>query len=291
MTRPSQPATTLDLLIPGILWATACSAGREMPPTVAPTGAPPVVTLTAVDYAFEAPDTIEAGFTTFRLVNDGSQLHMAQLIKLEGGRSLDDFLVAYAEAFRTTGPRPPWAPRFGGPGAADPGGSSNTTEYLEPGSYAWICIMNVPDGIPHVVKARMARAFAVRAHNGAPPPQTAPAASLVFQLVDYAFRITGPLRAGRHVVRVENAGTEPHEVGLLRLAPGKTMEDLQAWMQDPQGPPPGSSVGGVSSLAPKLEAYFEVDLTAGDYVVLCFVTAPDGRSHVEHGMIQQVRID
>ena len=65
---------------------------------VAAPAPPPVVTLTAVDYAFTAPDTIVAGVTAFRLVNDGSQLHMAQLIKLEGGRSLDDFLVAYTEA-------------------------------------------------------------------------------------------------------------------------------------------------------------------------------------------------
>jgi hypothetical protein len=204
---------------------------------------------------------------------------------------LDDFLVAYTEAFRTTGPRPPWAPRYGGPGAADPDGSSNATQHLEPGNYAWICIMNVPDGIPHVVKARMAKAFAVRASNSASAPQTAPAASLVFQLVEYFFRITGPLTAGRQVIRVENAGTEAHEVGLLRLAPGKTVEDFRGWMQNPQGPPPGNSVGGVSSLAPNLEAYFEVDLTPGEYVILCFVTAPDGRSHAEHGMIQHVRID
>jgi hypothetical protein len=148
--RMPQPAPALDLLIPSLLWVTACSTGRQRPSTVAAPAAPPVATLTAVDYGFEAPDTIEAGLTAFHLVNEGSQLHMAQLIKLEGDRSLDDFLVAYTEAFRTTGPRPPWAPRYGGPGAAHPGGSSNATQYLEPGNYAWISLMNVPDGIPHV---------------------------------------------------------------------------------------------------------------------------------------------
>jgi hypothetical protein len=284
-------APTLDLRVPALLWLSACSTAREMPRTTAAPATPPIVTLKAVDYAFETPDTIEAGITTFRLVNQGSQLHMAQLIRLEGGKSLDDFLEAYTEAFRTTGPRPPWAPRYGGPGAADPGGSSNATQHLEPGRYAWICIMNLPDGIPHVVKARMAKAFVVPAQGAATAPRTSPAATLRFQLVDYTFKITGPLAAGRQVIQVENAGTEPHEVALLRLAPGKTMEDFQAWMQHLQGPPPASSVGGVSSLAPRLEAYFEVGLTAGEYVVLCFVTAPDGRPHTEHGMIQHVRVN
>jgi hypothetical protein len=283
----SEPNTVRSLLVAPLILVTACSAGRDTPRTAA---APPVITLTAVDYAFEAPDTIEAGFTTFRLVNHGSQLHMAQLIKLEGGRTLDDFLVAYAEAFRTTGPRPPWAPRSGGPGAADPGGGSNATQYLEPGSYAWICIMNVPDGIPHVVKARMAKAFAVRAASGEAAPRAAPEASVAIRLIDYTFSISGLLTVGRHLIRVENAGAEPHEVGLLKLAQGKTMQKFEAWIQNPQGPPPANPVGGLSSLAPNLEAYFEVDLTPGDYVLLCFVTAPDGRPHTEHGMIHHMRI-
>ena len=34
-----------------------------------------------------------------------------------------------------------------------------------------------------------------------------------------------------------------------------------------------------------------VTLAARDFVLLCLVTAPDGRSHVEHGMIQHIRIN
>lgn len=69
------------------------------------------------------------------------------------------------------------------------------------------------------------------------------------------------------MIRVENAGAEPHEVGLLKLAPGKTIEDFEAWIQNPQGPPPANSIGGVSSLAANTNAYFEVDLASGDYVL------------------------
>jgi hypothetical protein len=61
-------------------------------------------------------------------------------------------------------------------------------------------------------------------------------------------------------------------------------------MQNPRGPLPANSVGGISSLAAKTEAYFEVNLTSGDYLLLCFVTAPGGRPHTEHGMIQHIRI-
>jgi hypothetical protein len=268
--------------------AIACAACKKESPTDAAAG-PTLVTVTATDYAFEAPDTIAAGWTKFRLVNKGEQLHMALLIKLEGSRTLDDFLKAYGESFRTVrrSPRLEWAKRRGGPGAAEPQGQSNATQYLEPGSYAWICIMNVPDGIPHVFKAGMAKPFTVR---GPTTPRTAPIASVVIRMVDYAFRISTPLTTGRHIIRVENVGVEPHEVGLLKLAPGKTMLDFQVWMRNPQGQPPANPVGGVSSLVTNSEAYFEVDLTSGDYLLVCFVTAPDGRPHAEHGMIQQVHI-
>ncbi|MGH7516332.1 MAG: hypothetical protein ACREOC_02505 [Gemmatimonadales bacterium] len=139
----SAHSTTPAPLIAIVALVAACTAGNEAPhPNAA--AAPTVVILTAIDYAFEAPDTIPAGFTTFRMVNNSEQFHMAQLIKLEGGRTLDDFLQAYSEAFRTVGPRPEWAKRLGGPGVADPHGESNATQYLEAGSYAWICLVNPP---------------------------------------------------------------------------------------------------------------------------------------------------
>ena len=276
-------------LIASLAMASACTTPEKAAETAAT--APAAVTVTATDYAFQAPDTIEAGLTTFHLVNDGSLLHMAQLIRLDSSRTLDEFLVAYEEAFRTRGPRPEWATRIGGPGAAEAHGRANATHQLEPGNYAWICLMNVPDGIPHVVKAKMARPFTVRPRSPEAAPQAAPEASATIQLVEYGFRTSAPLTAGRHTIRVENAGAEPHEVALLKFAAGKTMQDFEAWMQNPQGPPPATAEGGVSSFAGSRDGYFEVVLTPGDYALLCFVTAPDGRPHTEHGMIQHIRIN
>jgi hypothetical protein len=39
-----------------------------------------------------------------------------------------------------------------------------------------------------------------------------------------------------------------------------------------------------------MEAFFETDITPGEYVMVCMTTAPDGRSHIEHGMIQQISV-
>ncbi len=250
-----------------------------------------VVTLTATDSAFDAPDTIPAGWTTFRLMNHGATLHTAQLVKLDEGRTLDEFREAYLDAWRTVGPRPKWGVRSGGPGAAEPGGSSNATMYLEPGSYGWYDPMYGEDGVPYVFGKSMARPFVVVASGGETSRQGAPEPTVTITLVDYAFRLSAPLKAGRHLIRVENRGHEPHEADLMKLGPGKTLDDLKAWLSSVEGPPPASILGGVSALAANHEAYFEAELAPGDYVLLCVVTATDGRPHWKHGMIQEVRVE
>ena len=253
-----------------------------------------VVTITVTDSAYHAPDTIAAGFTTVRLVNKGTEGHMAHLVRLDSGRTVEEYIKAYSEAVRTVGPRPVWAKRYGGPGAG-PHRESSTMQYLEPGTYAMLCL------IPHDARntqnyhfmTGMARPIVVRASDDAARPWTAPKATVVIQLVDYAFVMNRPLTAGKHVIRVESRGALPHEIGILKLAPGKTAADLPAWFRNPQGPPPvirESGLGGVAALAPNLDAYFRSDLTPGEYVLFCFVTAPDGRPHTDHGMIQQIRI-
>ena len=39
-----------------------------------------------------------------------------------------------------------------------------------------------------------------------------------------------------------------------------------------------------------MDVFFATTLTRGDYVLLCMTTAKDGRSHLEHGMIQRMSV-
>lgn len=73
--------------------------------------APKVVTVTAADFSFDAQAQIPAGATTFRLVNTGTELHQAQLIKLEDGKTLDDL----GKAMQSPGPPLSWMRFLGGP--------------------------------------------------------------------------------------------------------------------------------------------------------------------------------
>jgi len=281
----------------------ACAQDNEAPRQNPATNAPNVVSLTATEYSFQAPDTIPPGWTTFRFANHGQEIHYGHIVQLQSGRTVRELVAAYAEAIRTSGPRPKWVTRFGGPGGAAPGDSSSVTQYLEPGSYVWICPVEDDSGNPHFGKGEV-KAFVVHAAGPVPDKRAAaPQASSVLRLTDFSFAFDAPLQAGRHTIRVENAGVEPHDVVLMKLAPGKTIDDVQKWLNPERARRPdqaaepapsfeslGTGAGGIAAIAPGMESFFETEITPGEYVLICMATAPDGRSHIEHGMIQQFSV-
>jgi hypothetical protein len=289
----------------GSLWialiaALACSNDKPPRPKLA-TAAPNVVSLTATEFSLSAPDTIPAGWTTFRLHNHGTGVHYGHMVRLDPGKTVEELIAAYAEAIRTSGARPKWVTRFGGPGGAAPGDSSSDTQYLEPGSYVWICPVEDDTGTPHFSKGEF-KSFVVSDHVVA-DRDAAPRADMVIRLMDFSFALDTPLAAGRHTIRVENAGAEPHDLVMMKLMPGKTIEDIQNWLNPERarrsgqasGPAPSietlaspGSGGGIGAIAPKMESFTEANVTPGEYALFCMATAPDGRSHMEHGMIRQI---
>jgi hypothetical protein len=255
-----------------------------------PSVAPQVVTVTTRDFNFEAPAEIAAGPTTFRLVNAGQALHHVQLARLDEGKTLQDVFAALQ-----AGGRPPaWIHWVGGPNAPDPGAEANATLVLEPGNYVLLCFVDVPDHVPHVMKG-MARPLRVTAPAATPVANASgglPAADVVMTLNDYSFTLSRPLTRGRHTIRVENAAQQPHEIELIRLAPGKTLDDLKAWMGNMQGPPPASAIGGIAGIERGVANTFDVDLAPGEYVLICFLPdAKDGKPHFMHGMVQTIRVE
>lgn len=299
----------LCMLVAGVTTSLlACSKGDDTPAgEPATSGASPrVVELSVANRAFRAPDTVDAGWTTLRFTNDTDEdVHYAHIVRLDSARSVPELVEYYAKAIRESGPRPAWIVRFGGPGAAGPHQTASVTQDLAPGSYVWICPVENEKGEPHFGVGEY-RQFVVRATNAGIAVATAePVPTATIRLVDHAFvPDSSPLKAGRHTIRVENGGGEPHDMNMMKLAPGRSAEDLQRFLNperarrpgEKDDPPPplhelGSVVGGVAAMAPSMAAYFDAELTPGEYVLFCMVTAPDGRSHIEHGMIRQVRVE
>jgi uncharacterized cupredoxin-like copper-binding protein len=292
---------------PVALFALLCAAlsacGKEAPKAdttpVAQTGAaaatpaaaydPATHTLTVIarDFAFQAPDSIPAGWTTLRLVNEGPSLHHLVLVRLDSGKTVADFHAAMQSP---NAPPPAWAVTVPSVNAPDPKSSANATTDLVPGNYVMLCFVDIPDHAPHFTKG-MVRPLTVTAAAGG-SAQTAPTADVVIALKDYAFTVSsGSLSAGTHTIQVKNDGPQEHELELVKLAPGKTMKDLGAWFAKPEGPPPGSAIGGVVGVMKGSAGYFTVDLSAGNYAFVCFVPdAKDKKAHVEHGMVKEFTV-
>jgi len=261
------------------------TAGASASSAEAPKAAPATVTMTAKDFAFDAPAQIPGGAVTLQIQNNGKEVHQAQLVRLEGGKTGQDLMAA----LKKHGPPPAWIKFVGGPNAIAPGHEVSATSVLEPGQYAWLCFIPSPDGVMHAAKG-MVRPFEVTAvPSGA--ATSLPETDVTIKLVDFDFQSSKPLTPGRHSIMVENAGPQAHELVLVKLAPGKTIQDFATWAESMKGPPPAEPVGGVGVLENGMRATFTADLTAGDYGLICFVPdAKDGKMHLEHGMMKNFKV-
>jgi hypothetical protein len=269
----------------------ACSDTERREPIDRPGDIPqaPVIVpinIVATDFAFEMPDTVGGGVVKMNLENRGKELHHVTLVKLEDGKTIENFMAAMQQQ----GPPPPWMKFVGGPNPAGPGQTISGASVLTPGNYLAICFIPSPDGAPHVAKG-MARPFTVTGSDSM--PAVLPPTADTIRLTDYDFEPSRPITKGEHTFIVTNAGPQPHEIVVVRLAPGKTIEDFGKWAEGGlKGPPPAAPVGGVATMDAGRTAQFTADLTPGEYGMICFVPdSKDGKPHLAHGMMKQFKVE
>jgi hypothetical protein len=246
----------------------------------------PVVTVHAKEFAFSAPKSITAGLTTFRLVNDGKEIHHLSILKLEQGKTVKDLQAALKD---TSAPPPKWLVAVGGPNAAAPGATIEATLDLAAGNYVFLCFVPSPgEQMPHAAKG-MITPVTVTAAGGVTQagatfaPTPTPDVHLV--LKDYGFKFSKPITAGKHTIHIMNEGPQDHEAILIQLAPGKHLADFNTWASTGmKGPPPARPMAGIAAMGKGRTAIVTDDFTPGTYAITCFVGAPDKKMHAEHGM-------
>jgi hypothetical protein len=245
------------------------------------------VVFVAKENSFSGPDSIPAGWTRVRLENEGPDFYHVQLVKLDGEKSVVDLVAELGE----THIRPAWATMVGGPNPPAPGQSSEAIVNLEPGNYALIDTVPDKSGTPHV-QSGMVKALTVTPADD--PIGLEPVADVSMNMLDFSYSLSKPLTVGKQVIRVNNKGSQPHEVFLARLAPGKGVDDLLASLA-PDAPAEAidwQALGGVSVIEPGAHSYFTADLEPGRYALVCF--APETSSGVPHfmmGMAQEITVE
>jgi hypothetical protein len=261
------------------------ACGGDVPPadeTPAAASAPREVRFTASDFAFQGPRTIESGMVTFVFDNTSENLHHLQLVRLTDGLTVEE-LHQRLMTYQPGTPLPTWFVDAGGVNPPPPGEPARVTMMVEPGEYAVVCLVDVPDHVPHFAKGMIAPLTVTEA---AAAPAPLPATDRTLTLVDYAFSFDAPLTSGSHAIRVVNAASQAHEIALFRIRPGRTVDDVMAWGASYEGEPPMIAAGGVPTIRPGAEAVMHVDLEPGEYIALCFVPdANDGVPHLAHGMV------
>ena len=88
MRQPSMRA----LLVVCVAVLVACTKEQEATPQEP--AEPNVVMLSSADNAFQAPDTIAAGWTSFQFTNNGNDIHYAHIVRLDSGRTVPELIDA-----------------------------------------------------------------------------------------------------------------------------------------------------------------------------------------------------
>jgi hypothetical protein len=246
------------------------------------TGDIPEITIQGDEYSFSGPDQIQAGLVAITLENVGQEEHHAQLARLHDGVTMQDLIGALQESPEAAFGMVEFA---GGPTVAGPGESQAALVDLRPGNYVVLCFVTAPDGQPHLAKGMLAP-LEVVARDGEPAAE--PEAAITAVMGDFYFELPAEIQAGEQTWKTINEGEQPHEIIVFRLAEGRTAQDVVAFLEDPQGPPPIERypVGGMQALSTGMSGWFTMDLTPGEYVAVCFIPDPhSGRPHIDLGMV------
>lgn len=150
-----------------------------------------------------------------------------------------------------------------------------------------------------VVSSASLAALAVSAQTPAAqaPAAKAPAAQVpatVAQVVrvdgaDYSFIVPSTIKAGLTVFNLVNVGRDVHAMTLLVLPAERTMKQfLDVFKKTGKTPAWTPALGETGTIKPGAEAFITARLKPGRYVLACLISATDGRSHTEVGMVQLV---
>lgn len=254
-------------LIAGIAIATG-----SLPPSAAPLSSKPIVptvnrtlVLTAHDFAFSGlPTRVSAGWVTIRMINAGKELHMFASVSVPAGTTADGLLDSLMHGRALKG-----LTEWGGPNAVAPGDTTSVTLFLPAGKYAVGCFVVSSDGKTHFMKGMMNTFEAVASTDKGTPPVS----DRNVQLSTYGIAMDGgALAKGSHVIAVRNTAKETHDLVILKVLPGHTVEQALEWFGNPPvGTPTAEPIGGTTGLHTNELAYVRARFTPGTYILVCWM--------------------
>jgi hypothetical protein len=241
--------------------------------------------------AIAGPETIEAGLTEITLKNAGKGPHDAQILRVEGDRTVDEVLSNSTDS-KEGAPIPEWISGGGGLGTTAPGKSATVTQVLEPGTYYVIDTESGQGSEKQNARLGGVAKFEV---TGEQSTAELPETDASITAKDFSFETSG-VKAGANRLTFENTGEQLHHLIAMPLTKGATIEQAKKFFTsegEPDGPPPVDFENGVSTaVIDGGEAQVtELDFKQGKYALVCFITNRDGGPpHVAMGMINELDV-
>jgi plastocyanin len=126
-----------------------------------------------------------------------------------------------------------------------------------------------------------------------PSGATGAANKLALTAREYAYDGVAPIPAGLTTITLTNSGKEEHQAQLAKIADSSTLQQLTDALKNPD---PSAALklltlsGGPNGVAPGASLSTTTNLAPGQYVFMCFVSAPDGLPHLAKGMIAPIQV-
>ena len=251
------------------------ASGQEMTKTAIVTLAPE---------GLITPETIPAGWVEITFENIAEAPLFGLMARLDADATMDDFMGALMGIMGGDAGIVPPATFTGAP-AAMPGTTQSATYNLAAGNYV---LLNVAGEEPQIAT------FVVEGE--AAEIDVEPEADLTVALVDFAFGLPVELPAGEQTWLIENLGDQWHELIVIPVPDGTTLEDamslLMAGEDDGEGGMPEFAAVW-SPMSAGERAWVRVGLEPGTYLVSCFIEDVNSDDHAIHaalGMIQIVTV-
>jgi len=248
----------------------------------------PELKVTITDQASQLSATqVPAGYVLLTVVNSSKDANSAAVLGPGPGQTMADLMQAAA----TPTPANAFPPFFytatipGGPGELQPGATGQAVIQLAAGDWVVFTEGNQPPAF-------------FKAIGGTPTSQTPPVAAVTITEVDFAFGgYDVSIQPGKQIWEVHNQGKQPHMLVLGQVPAGTTVAQVLQAVSVPEGatPPAGTlkqsdfrevNPAGVLLQSSGTTIWPVLDLPAGHYAALCFVTDPrTGEAHAMEGMI------
>jgi hypothetical protein len=131
------------------------------------------------------------------------------------------------------------------------------------------------------------------AQSATPAGQSGTYPEVVINAGDYKYDMPDSIPSGYVEVTMHNTGTVAHQAQFMKINDGKTYDEVQKALMSPNPDAAFGMVtftGGANSVEAGLSQSVVLKLDPGNYVVLCFLTTPEGVPHYAMGMIKPVTV-